>query len=814
MRGALALLAVALVAALWLLLHEGAGPGDTPAGPTRTDRADAPAPRDSSAVDEPPARTRADGLAGSASGPDTGPPSATIRGRLVDATTGLAVHGGVVRVEPAIAAGLRQLDAATWPPPTGPRSTLSGSDGRFELGFPVDPACRYDVTAESDRHAPAGVRFARIAAGSETDVGDVSLSPATALAGRVVDADTGAPVGGIEIGVGHTFDPIFAAAGGPIGTQPTAVTAADGSFAIDAKLPPRAVNWFVATPGHARVHPARLRPGDAAVAVVRRLPNRIRGTVVGTDGVPVADVVLTVETEDGEEHEAATDAEGRFSLFAPADADAIRSLDVVDHDVLAPTTASWGEDDLRVLIPAPGTLVLCVTDAEGHAIERFAALLRPGLHGADRQPRVVGARHAGGECRIDGVPPGPRAVLILRPGETRGAVFPLEVPEGGLVRRPCPLTPPPQVAVRVVDGAGAPVAHARVAVALPDVHGGIRPGRFPSRPAPSFPHDEAFELQAGTTDPQGRVTLPVPQGFPDVLIFVSDGRRTSHRALQHLPRDPDGTARYEIAVGRAARVVVRGAERLRAQLGPDATLFVELRPYRSELRSAQAIVRDGEVRFDALEPGSYAARVGWRAPPQSVVWPFDLGTFDADAPDAAAVIDAGSIRLAGLRGTVTCTTPGLRAAWVRITSSPASTDQWCSVSAMVDDEGRFAAPGVVPGRVRFRVSFRGLDTPLWREPLGGPDELGPTDTTAALHVPDVDLRLTLRDPTGLPIALTPVLLMSENGGMMAGATDAAGRVAFRPAPAGRATVRAGPRFTVDIPAVDGVVERVLRAPGR
>jgi hypothetical protein len=821
-RAALVLAAVLAVAALLLLLLRSPDHGGPVAGPRNDAIADPAGPRPPDAAGpatEAGARIDVPDAPAPATPADAEPalPTATIRGRLVDAVSGLPVAGGTARIEPTIANERSALAAPSWPPWTATTAATSGPDGDFELRFPLDPACFQELIADSNRHAAAGVRLSRIDPQEPLDVGEVRLPPRSGRTGRVVDADDGSPIAELEIGVGHTLDPIFVGGGGPIGWRPTTRTGADGSFAFDLTLPPRPLPWFVATPGFEKVAPAQLGEGTRELRV-RRLELACAGQVIGTDGAPLPATRVAIATGAGRPIETTTDEAGRFALFAPADARPIRAVAVERHRVLAPAEIDWGARDLRVLVPAPGTVLVRVVDAEGAPVERFRVLLRAPALGATvpgaAPPAQPGTFHPGGVCRLERVPAGSDAVLVQRAGERVGRVhaFP-PLAEGGSLELTCRPGPDRHLVVEVVAAGGSPRAVAQVVVGL--AARGPDPEAWPMPGDHSFESGRAFALASGITDTAGRAALTVPAEVEDLRVGASLGAEAQTlEPLADLPRTADGAWRITVAEpGPGLRIRVRGADALRAQLAA------------GELRGAEILVGlasgpGAVVRWSGPLVGEVASfreplselhpvRLGWRSRGGlPMFWPEDLGL--AGPGQRELVVDAPEIRLASIEGRLSCATPGQRPTRV---SFALGAVQGSGQSQSCDADGRFAVAGLLPGPIRFSGWLTdGRGNQSWRPAFGAPEQLAPGLNRIELRVPDIDLRLTVLDAEGRALPLAPVLLSWAGSFPIAATTDAAGRVAFRPAPAGAIQIDAGARFALELPAVDGLLERVLQAP--
>lgn len=188
------------------------------------------------------------------------------------------------------------------------------------------------------------------AAGSTAVAGDAGLrqqasigSDETGVRGIVVDAQTGLPLGGVEVIAVKdqpSFEPLVARFRGlfqqgmfvqtraPRRELGRTVSNPDGTFELRG-LPPglvfldgRSDGWFVRTPGTARVATGEIKDG----LELRASPGgRVRGVVLGADGGPVAGAAVSVrpglnaffgQLTDRQYRwlETTTDSQGRFDL--------------------------------------------------------------------------------------------------------------------------------------------------------------------------------------------------------------------------------------------------------------------------------------------------------------------------------------------------------------------------------------------------------------------------------------------------------------------------------------------------------------------
>lgn len=276
-----------------------------------------------------------------------------------------AIVGHVVRGQRPVAGAHIQIHG---PNERELSAIRADADGRFEArGLQPGP---WTLFASSDRHgafdrAPETVDVAR----AETEEVIIDLAFAAAIAGVVVDQD-GAPVPGVSVEFQHTrIDD------GGIG-----ITSVDGTF--------RAATMTGGGQYQSTVRPyqgssSSLRPavgaefplitladGDSEVTgvvlAVQLDRLSIAGTVVDTDGAPVADARVTAEMmQRGEDprffrwvHYAAatTDMEGRFSIGdLSAGTYALQARSPAGAEATVAGVRA-GRTDVAVILPAPGAI--------------------------------------------------------------------------------------------------------------------------------------------------------------------------------------------------------------------------------------------------------------------------------------------------------------------------------------------------------------------------------------------------------------------------------------------------------------------------
>jgi hypothetical protein len=294
----------------------------------------------------------------------------------------------------------------------------------------------------------------------------VELRPAETFEGVVLDALTGAPIAGATVSASE-----FKEEQGGWGRLPDedlfdGLTAADGTFRVDAPTDAD-TNVSAVAPGYAREGTIR-RAGDAARVELRLPPaGTVRGVVRDTEGKPVPSfgvVAVTADEGDGLVDRAETGADGRFELWGVALG---RSYDVWAETYDYERGATNVVRGLRLTRDAPSAVVeltlqpavrleLRVRLSDGAAAPGMVVVdaRRRGPSGeTDEDGRVAFANVQPGRVEIRVVPKNalPRDVVLdVRPGAPSAQEI---VVEPGLA-----------VAGVVVDDLGAPIENARVTV--------------------------------------------------------------------------------------------------------------------------------------------------------------------------------------------------------------------------------------------------------------------------------------------------------------------------------------------------------------
>lgn len=224
--------------------------------------------------------------------------AAELRGRAqVDGRPAVGVEVAAEAFEAPLEAARREARGTPAPPPLA--RTQTRADGSFVLALGGAPADTTGAPQRAVSTASAAVRLVLSGRGvvthvlddvfgfdEDADVGAITLVPARALAGRVVDG-RGGPVIGATVTLGR--------ASGLPGSEATAMTGADGAFhfAAAAELNNRV---RIAAAGFACAELGRVRAGALPRPVKLALEERIEGRVLRADGrAPAAGALVRFE---------------------------------------------------------------------------------------------------------------------------------------------------------------------------------------------------------------------------------------------------------------------------------------------------------------------------------------------------------------------------------------------------------------------------------------------------------------------------------------------------------------------------------------
>ncbi|MBI2896097.1 MAG: carboxypeptidase regulatory-like domain-containing protein [Deltaproteobacteria bacterium] len=344
--------------------------------------------------------------------------AATVGGALIVHVTGL--DG---RAEPG--ATVVVAGSGLWPPREA--ETDDGGAAAFE-GVREGV---YEARAHFGREVAEPLLGIELGKDERRDV-YLALEPGRAITGRVVDAATGAPIGGARLVVGEEALAVV-----PV----VARTAADGSFTIEPLLE-RPYRLTVRAPGWVAEIGREVVAGAPAFEVRLHRGATLEGIVLDGRGFPVSGAALEVRGVDV--GGGAVDLSS-FSL----------AMEDADFDVLATgsgTLRPSGELGVMTgpLPPIPGA----VAPPEPLPVPA-------GIAGGSASAGLVSSDR--GEFRIEGVPPGRLIVHASHPAHASGESRTIVAHDGGAITGiEVVLGEGRRVAGRVVDPAGFPVGGASV----------------------------------------------------------------------------------------------------------------------------------------------------------------------------------------------------------------------------------------------------------------------------------------------------------------------------------------------------------------
>jgi len=335
------------------------------------------------------------------------------------------------------------LDGTDW------LRAVTDQDGQFELEE-LAPGKRVvwllpDFDSDEELDAAAELRYVEASsfrslvnlAPGETAHVELGAEPEQPIrvAGRVTRA--AAPVAGAVVGASL-------AGTGPYARSFTARTAADGSYELTVDGP-GSYEFFLATSPDDELPFERDIPDEALFTLDFALPaGRMRGHVVDEAGAPIAGHTVLASPADPdlpyEQHHAETDElgafelidipGGRYVLFTDGETTWEFSGEEARHARIVVSGLELEEggalEDLRLVVPRPGTVVGLVEDGAGRPA--------PGARVQITTPEgyVEGWEETddSGHFRIPGVAPGRWLVSASPEGQVRGDPVPVDVAAG------------------------------------------------------------------------------------------------------------------------------------------------------------------------------------------------------------------------------------------------------------------------------------------------------------------------------------------------------------------------------------------------
>lgn len=711
--------------------------------------------------------------------------------------------------------------------------------GRFTI--PALPEGKVDLRVGKSGFAPVTVRALAIPPGEGPfDLGTVILEPGAEVRGIVTGRD-GRPIEGAEVHAARDLRRLrFAAqAGAPIDRKPEAVTGADGRFAIPDLRKGDRIDLWVRAAGH---RPGTVEgvaaPNERPVRIVLDRGVRVAGRVVDAGKRPVAGAHLSLRAErpggerglirfvGGVNASAVSDEDGRFTFegmtpgTAELDATAAGFQPAKLENVAIPEK---GLDNLEVVLERGAVIEGRVLTSAGDAVEDARVVCGDAASISD----------ADGAYRLDGVPLGAQKVRLLhreyppldRTVDVQPGVNPLDLilPEGR------------EVAGRVVDRAGKPVAGAELALfpaGSPREQGAVSGADGAFR----FPRvaDGTYTLRAGkegylTTETPNAVTVA---GAPvrDVEVRLDRGTRIAGRilgldlydlaevevraqrddGLSERPGRVDFEGKYEIpdvgpgdwivtaslrggsreARGRASVEPGIEEERLDLEFGRSLTLTGHILYGGEPLPGAVVTLRgldvsaerqgtadwEGAFRFEDVKPGGYRLQVLSQRELLNHGEELRIDTDRDVLVEIAAVRVSGTVVDAGSDQPLAGAVVALR----RMAGSEAA----FLVAIGTDEEGYFALPAVTEGPYRMTVTKDGY-SPSERQvdvhQAANLQEMKiPLDPAAGL---DLDVRFA---SGGRPPHVTAAVLDGSGRQVLfeIRAVDPSGRARFPTVPAG------------------------------
>lgn len=309
----------------------------------------------------------------------------------------------------------------------------SGGDGTFAISFPISADENLGLSLQSPEHCEATGTFRDILAGERRDLGDLVMSLAYRVRGRVVDSK-GVPQPDVAA-IMNLQGPVI---GQPIvrtwsPTSSGARTDALGEFVLTEKFP--SGSYWIEFKNRALMdrNTARFELGGESRErtlefVVAPAPLACRGIVVRSDGSPIPNALVSLD-----DNYVRTDPGGKFTVLPnPTRHPDQRFVAVQADGYLRRTDFAWRTDDpseQRIeLTPAPALILRVLDGATGHPIQRYAAHIVAHNNWHHHQIDTIADHPAGVSRQL--VDPGHWFVTV-KPGEgsyVRTAFIPFEMP--------------------------------------------------------------------------------------------------------------------------------------------------------------------------------------------------------------------------------------------------------------------------------------------------------------------------------------------------------------------------------------------------
>lgn len=697
-----------------------------------------------------------------------------VRGRCVLAGTAVPLAGTTVTVtlkEPMAFSAREPMARPAAPPPF-----RTGADGRFEVSFRPGSEWTFGIGIAADGHVPLAAQGLPMDAAAIRECGDVEMVRGCRVRGRLTDP-AGQPVADATISFGRAPPaPVAVVHGDPAGPSlsmrmvpetvevaptgdHTAITAADGSFAVD--VPMASGRWF------ASLRPSRrglttdgtfeIEGGEASRwldLVAEAVVGAVTGRVVDGGGAPVVDAHVWVTVGKIEEVPIRSDDNGAFYLPRLAsDRDVpIRLQADKRHHRSDGAEVRWGDHDVRLTLERSAILALTVTEATtgapvtDYGVRCFPAEKASNVSANDFLMRQIGS-HADGRCEYPGLRPGPHLVLVEpRSRELATSwLVPIAVAERGRHELHVPLHPPVRRAVRVVNSDGEPFAGGTVQL-VRTMDGA--PVDLETRVI----GDEQFErpwlrdallLDEGTTDAGGHVRLEAtPMDGAAVRVIGSSRALVVVNDVTLRP----GSEELRIVLPRGARI--DGVVRPRSH----ESLRLALVRADGRDRDAEWVATDREGRFGFGQVAAGDWKILLRLPGHPPLDPRPLpGLRDGERREV--VLDVGELLPTRLRGRLVVA-GGFDPQSVGVHSvvSEDGVWRWFGASAVTAD-GAFDLD-VPPGKYRLRVMGRRSESDAQVVMLSSDTvQLDPgTEVVRDFRLERRPVRLRVLDAAGVPAA--------------------------------------------------------------
>ena len=600
-KGWSSLLAVLLLAAIWVSTLRPGTPETTPTASTPP-----PSPALAAPLDEEALIRRAVDVTTTAAAALEAPAasrSVRTRGRCIDEANAPLAD---VAIEVAVSA-----------PPHNRRESVqqlrSAADGTFAFELALPP--QGDVSIDFRAAGRIGMSGSW-EGGLVDDVGDVMLPRGVQVHGRIVDA-RGLPQSGVRVRASR-----LRIEAGPLRADidwSDRISDADGTFAFGGRFPigPFALlctNRQLLSPTPAQWELSSANDSHLCELVVAPAPPPCRGVVVDEAGQPIASAHVQM---DG--HGASTDERGRFVVEQDprrrdATSEVAASADGFEH-----AKVSWTRDDpgeLRlVLARSPGLQLHVVDGRSGTPVERFAVVLaqrrlwhsmeadapvRSWPGGVAWLPAERGEWHVLVRAEDAGLAPSPWRQIVLGDapvGVVRIVLAPTRERRLVVTDGQRPLA---GVSVELLDALGESLRRDTLTTPLELCN-------FSGPPT-------AFVLQAGTTDADGALLLRGPVG--DLALRLSGGG-CPLQLVDHVRLDIAEDLRVQAPRGASWRGRLAPTEVVRDLLAPPAAsdrplglmLWNEQGSLRRFNEAPFPLAADGSFELRDLPPGQWRLTV-------------------------------------------------------------------------------------------------------------------------------------------------------------------------------------------------------------